>query len=290
MVMFQSKIRLCEVFGIPLYLDFSLIILLLFFVTGGRSFFAGLGCAFLLLVSITAHELGHALTARSFGYRTRDITLSLLGGCASLIALPKKASQEFLTALAGPAVSFALSALGALGIALVAQEGGFLDAYGLSVSEALGSFGLHVALGDAVYVRPEDAMFVSLCCYFSVMNLMLGIFNLLPGFPMDGGRIFRSAMRPFLSRVNATYVAMVVGRVVAVFIGLRGFWNVTHGANWGFVTMMIAWMIWKEGYREYLMSKVESIWDVNNFRVHVSPPPYGGSGDESDVDRGWPRA
>ena len=301
MVMFQSKIRLCEVFGIPLYLDFSLIILLLFFVTGGGSFFAGLGCAFLLLVSITAHELGHALTARSFGYRTRDITLSLLGGCASLIALPKKASQEFLTALAGPAVSFALMGLGVLGVSALGTGG---DVVSYFYHDIMGHFpkALPVVDGDVLfYVEGMSERLVYSCSrsyfdtmqmlsYLAEMNLMLGIFNLLPGFPMDGGRIFRSAMRPFLSRVNATYVAMIVGRVVAVFIGLRGFWNVTHGANWGFVTMMIAWMIWKEGYREYLLSKVESIWDVNNFRVHVSPPPYGGSGDESDVDRGWPRA
>ncbi len=287
--MFTSRIRICELFGIPLYLDFSLIILLLFFVSGGGSFLDGLACAFLLLFSITAHELGHALTARAFGYPTRDITLSLLGGCASLIALPKKATQEFLTAIAGPAVSFALSFIGAVTIGLIAEEGGVVDALGLTLDEVLGSFGLEVSFGEDLYFKMGDMHFVRMCCYFSVMNLMLGLFNLLPGFPMDGGRVFRSAMRPFMSRVNATYVAMVVGRVVAVLIGLRGFWNLTHGANWGFVTLMIAWMIWKEGYREYLQAKAESIWDVNNFRVHVSPPPYGGKDSEHDVDRGWPR-
>ena len=75
--MFPRKFRLCELFGIPLYLDFSLAILLFFFVTGGGGLFAGLLGAAVLLVSITAHELGHALTARSFGYETNDITLSL---------------------------------------------------------------------------------------------------------------------------------------------------------------------------------------------------------------------
>ena len=119
---------------------------------------------------------------------------------------------------------------------------------------------------------------------------MLGAFNLLPGFPLDGGRVFRSAMGAFMNRARATFIAMVVGRGVAVLLALAGLRRLFNGGNWGFVTMMIAWMIWKEGYREYLLSKVESIWDVNNFRVHVSPPPYGGSGDESDVDRGWPRA
>ena len=110
--MFPRKIRVCELFGIPIFLDFSLIILLVMFVMDFGSFTYGLSFALALAVSITLHELGHALTARVFGYRTRDITLSLLGGCASLIALPRKASQEFVTAAAGPAVSFAISGIG----------------------------------------------------------------------------------------------------------------------------------------------------------------------------------
>ena len=110
--MFPSKFRICDVFGIPVYLDISLIVLLVLFVMDFGSFTFGLACALVLAVSITLHELGHALTARVFGYQTRDITLSLLGGCASLIGMPRKASQEFLTALAGPLVSFALAGVG----------------------------------------------------------------------------------------------------------------------------------------------------------------------------------
>lgn len=288
--MFPAKFKLCDLFGIPIYLDISLIILLLFFVSGGGTLWSGIVCASLLMASITAHEFGHALTARMFGCQTRDITLSLLGGCASIIALPKKASQEFWTAIAGPLVSVALSLLGSLGLTLIAVKGGFLDAVGLSFGEALGAFGIDASFGGGIYIPRGHDMFVNVCVYLSVMNLMLAIFNMLPGFPMDGGRVFRSAMRPFMSRVRATYTAMVVGRAVAVFIGLRGFWNVAHGANWGFVTIMIAWMIWKEGYREYLVAKAESIWDSNTFRVHVSPPPFGGPDDEVDLDRGWPKA
>ena len=296
MLPFKSKYHLCDLFDIPICIDISLIFLLLFFATGGGSLFDGLGCALLLLVSVTAHEFGHALTARSFGYRTRDITLSLLGGCASLIALPKKASQEFLTALAGPAVSFALMGLGVLGVSALGTGG---DVVSYFYHDIMGHFpkALPVVDGDVLfYVEGMSERLVYSCSrsyfdtmqmlsYLAEMNLMLGIFNLLPGFPMDGGRIFRSAMRPFLSRVNATYVAMIVGRVVAVFIGLRGFWNVTHGANWGFVTMMIAWMIWREGYREYVMARMESAWDYQDYRAHVSPPPYGGDGDDCDVTR-----
>ncbi len=283
----QSRYRLCEAFGIPVYLDLSLVVLLLMFVISGSSFSSGIVCAFLLLVSITLHEFGHALTARAFGYQTRDITLSLLGGCASLIALPRKASQEFMTAIAGPAVSFAISFVGMIGLSLAAVHGSVFDAAGLTVAETLGSFGLDVGWGGSLVVSRDGWFAAQLCLYLATMNMMLGLFNMLPGFPMDGGRVFRSAMRQFMSRVQATYIAMVVGRVVAVGIGLRGLWHFVHGGNWGVVSMLIAWMIWKEGWREYMLARMESSWDYEDYRARVSPPPYGGDGDESDVRRGW---
>lgn len=279
------RYRLCELFGIPLYLDFSLIFLLLFFVFSGGGLHEGIVCAALLLFSIAAHELGHALTARAFGYPTRDITLSLLGGCASLVALPRKAWQEFLTAFAGPAVSFILAALGALCISFVAVEGGFLEALGYVVSEALESFRINVDLRGDLYFKHEDMVLVHTLFYLSVMNMMLGIFNLLPGFPMDGGRIFRSALTPFTGRVKATYYAMIVGRGFAILLGLAGIWRVMNGLSWGLVTILIAWMIWKEGYREYLMARMESMWGFDDYRAKASPPPYGGRGGESDVGR-----
>lgn len=209
--------------------------------------------ALMLLVSIMAHELGHALTARAFGYGTRDITLSLLGGCASLISLPRKAWQELLTALAGPLVSFAISGVAFLSICFL----------------------------------PLDRWTYALLVYAMWMNVMLGAFNLLPGFPMDGGRVFRSLMRAFMSRTRATYIAMVVGRCVAILIGLWGLHRVVNGGTWGFVTMLIAWMIWREGWREYQMARIEENaygWS-DDWTARVSPPPYGGSDDEVEVRR-----
>lgn len=285
MIAMRQRLHLCDMFGIPVYLDVSLLVLLFLFATGGGSFWSGIVCAFALMASITLHELGHALTARSFGYATRDITLSLLGGCASLIALPRKASQEFLTAVAGPAVSFALAVLGTAGVACVSYDGSFAEAAKLVASETLDAFGVSVDWGGEVYATKGTVQLLWLFLYLAVMNMMLGLFNLLPGFPMDGGRVFRSAMRPFMSRVKATYIAMCVGRVVAVFIGMRGFWNLTHGGSWGFVTMLIAWMIWREGYREYLLARAEASYEYADYRARYSPPPYGGSGGESDVGR-----
>ena len=89
--MFTGKYRICDAFGIPIYVETSFLFLLLLFVINMGSLSFGFAAALVLALSVTMHELGHALTARAFGYRTRDITLSLLGGCASLIALPRKA-------------------------------------------------------------------------------------------------------------------------------------------------------------------------------------------------------
>lgn len=285
--MFQNRFRLCELFGIPLYLDFSLLILLLLFTGGGESFHAGIVTAFLLLFSITAHELGHALAARAFGYQTRDITLSLLGGCASIIALPRKASQEFAVAVAGPLVSVALSLAGTVAVWLIASHGGLGDAALFVLENVLWSFGIDANFHWTLATSRQAVWLVRFAAYFGTMNLMLAVFNMLPGFPMDGGRVFRSAMSPALGRVKATFVAMCVGRVFAVLLGLRGLYNFMTGGGWGVVTMLIAWMIWKEGYREYLLAKSESSWRFADFRARVSPPPYGGDEDEAEVGRGW---
>ena len=250
--MFPRKIKVCDAFGIPVYLDFSLIILLVLFVMDFGSFVYGLSFALALALSIVAHELGHALTARAFGYRTRDITLSLLGGCASLIALPRKAWQEFLTAIAGPAVSFVISGLAWLSL-------NFL---------------------------PVDDKWTVLVLYYTMwMNFVLGCFNLLPGFPMDGGRVFRSVASVFTTRTKATYIAMIVGRGFAILLALRGLHSIVTGGGWGFISILIAWMIWREGWREYQMARMEESargW-AGGWSARVSPPPYGGSGDDVEI-------
>jgi len=243
--MLRPRYRIFEAFGIPVYVNLSFVFLLIVFVMDFHSFTFGIAAALTLAISVTAHELGHALTAGAFGYRTQSITLSLLGGCASLTSMPRKAWQEFLTAIAGPLVSFLLS----------------------GISFALLAF------------APISNEWLQGVLYYAMwMNVMLAAFNLLPGFPMDGGRIFRSTMRIFMSRAKATFVAMWVGRVFAILLGLRGVWSVFNGGGWGFVSILIAWMIWREGYREYLMVRQEedfSRWTQDDFNARVSPPPYG---------------
>ncbi len=243
--MLKSRYHLGNLFSIPIYVDISFALLLLIFTTSGNSFAMGLSMALVLAISVILHELGHSLVARAFGYPTKDITISLLGGCASLIALPRKAYQEFLTAIAGPLVSFLLSFV--------------------------------VYLLDIFDFPIRSAYLCEVLSYVFYLNLMLGVFNLLPGFPMDGGRIFRSTMRAFTTKVKATFVAMWVGRVFAILLALRGVHSLFTGGNWGFVTILIAYMIWQEGYREYLVARSEEkfgAWSQDDFNARVSPPPY----------------
>ena len=240
-VMRPMKWKLFEFFDIPVYVDLTFLILMFLFLNDGGSFSYGLMQAMVLGLSIIAHEFGHSLTGRAFGCETHDITLSFIGGCASMTSMPRRGWQEFLVALAGPLVSFALCGLGFLALHVLRIENHFL-AYTL--------------------------------VYLYYLNLVLGCFNLLPGFPMDGGRIFRSTMMLFLSRPKATLVAMWIGRVFAVLLGLSGAYALLNGGGWAFIRIFIAWMIWKEGYREYQLALMESSWRYEDFRAKVSPPPY----------------
>ena len=242
-----SQLRLGELFGIPVYLDWSTIFLALMFLQTGDILFA-FGLAIILLASIVLHELGHSLTARCFGCDTRCITLTVIGGCASLERMPRKAWQEFLTAAAGPLVSFVL------GVVLLILS----------------------------CLLPQGNMLGIVLWCGGRLNIGLGLFNLLPGFPMDGGRIFRSAMRLVLTRTKATYAAMVVGRVAAVLLVLGPLLGVTHiwiipiGGNF-ILRLLIAWMIWREGWREYQVALAEGDfrrWTQDDFDARVSPPPY----------------
>ena len=247
MIRFGFKpFRLGEVFGIPVYLDWSTIILALMFLQLDNIVLS-LALAAVLLVSIVLHELGHSLTARCFGCNTKDITLTVIGGCASLERMPYKAWQELLVAAAGPATSFVIGA--AMWFAAVALNEGFAA--------------------------------VLLWCG-AQLNIGLGLFNLLPGFPMDGGRIFRSLARFFTTRARATYVAMAVGRVFAVLLvvgpllGVTHIWIIPIGGSF-ILRALIAWMIWTVGWNEYQLALAEENyrrWTQADFDARVSPPPY----------------
>lgn len=250
------KFKICDAFGIPIVADASSVILVLLIVYGMGSLSFGIPCALILMISIVVHELSHSLTAMAFGRRIMEIRLSLLGGCASG-EIPHKAWKEFLMAAAGPLSSFLL---GAAGLALW------------------------------LCVEIQNHWLNSVVQYFIAVNFLLGLFNLLPAFPMDGGRIFRSVMRLFVSRRQATLIAMYVGRVFAVLLvvlpvfGIDRIWIVPVGGTW-FIRVFIAIMIWKAGKVEYFISLNEPEDEYDDCSARISPPPYGGKGGRSDVRR-----
>jgi Zn-dependent protease len=140
-----------------------------------------------LFLSVLLHELGHALAAQRLGIRTQRITLWLLGGVAQLERIPREPKKELFIALAGPLVSFALALL----FRLLRQEAG--------------------ALGFLTH-------------YLALVNLMLGLFNLLPALPLDGGRVYRALLATRKPYLQATRQALALSQAVAFALGLFGLW------------------------------------------------------------------
>lgn len=150
---------------------------------------------------VVLHELGHALAARRYGIATRDITLLPIGGVARLERMPREPRQELVIALAGPAVNFALAGLLFVGLAVTGHVASFAD----------------VAALDAGFLNR------ALVERLIGVNLWLGGFNLIPAFPMDGGRVLRAALAMRSGNyARATELAARIGRVFALLFGVLG--------------------------------------------------------------------
>ena len=178
------------------------------------------GSVFALVV---LHELGHALVARRFGIATRDITLYPIGGMARLERMPEKPGQELLVAIAGPAVN------GILALAIYVG----LRVAGVDIS------GDPVALGGSLAVQ------------LLWINISLGLFNLLPAFPMDGGRILRAAFAFRMDRPRATALAAQIGRGLAVVMGVAGL-------MWSPMLAVIALFVWIAAGQEAAMEHMKT--------------------------------
>ena len=153
----------------------------------------------LIFLCVLLHELGHVFMARYFGVKTRDVTLWPFGGIASMERMPEKPSQELLVALAGPAVNVAIAA------ALFLYLGATLD------PETLPNI--------------EDPK-VSLAAKVLFANIILVLFNLIPAFPMDGGRVLRAVLAMRMGNARATELAATIGQGFAVVFGILGiFYN-----------------------------------------------------------------
>jgi stage IV sporulation protein FB len=148
----------------------------------------------LLFLCVLLHEFGHIFTARAFGVSTPFVTLLPIGGVAQLERIPEEPGQEFLIAIAGPLVNVAITLLLVL-------------------------FGAHLTPGAASAV---DNTSIAMIDRLAAVNLFLAVFNLIPAFPMDGGRVLRAALASKFGYVRATEVAASIGQFVAFALGFIG--------------------------------------------------------------------
>jgi Zn-dependent protease/CBS domain-containing protein len=220
-----DHIQIARVIGIPIYLHFSwLIIFGLIAWTLSTGYFPaqspdlpassywakGLVASLLFFVSILLHELGHAVVARRQGLRTRSITLFVFGGVAELEKDPRDGRAEFWTAAAGPVASLALA-------------------------------GLFYTLASLPFLGASAA---AVAKYLALINLMLALFNLVPAFPMDGGRLLRGALWRPLGKARATRIASGAGTLFAFVLIFAGVFSLLRGDSLGGLWyIMIGWFI-----------------------------------------------
>ena len=238
----KGAVKILTAFNIPVFVhwSFGLILVYILYIAKAEGFnFEQTVWSLLtvlgLFVCVTLHEYGHALAARRYGVGTRDIALYPIGGVARLERLPKKPLQEFVVAIAGPLVNFAIVILLLPYLYFFPEH---LDTFLNNLNES------HGLATTAVAILP--AMFA--------LNLILGIFNLIPAFPMDGGRILRALLAVKLSRVKATLIAARVGQAFALLAVFFAFTSDQASPMTGLIGIFIFMM----AQQEYRFVKTEA--------------------------------
>lgn len=254
--MMSSSLKLFTVRGVDVRLHFTFPLIL---VLAGLQFgllsgnlggaLFGVVAVSILFGLVTLHELGHSFAAQHYGIHVERIVLSPLGGVAQLREMPEEPRHELVIAAAGPAVNFAVAALMVLYLALTgASVPGMRDWL-----PGAGGFD-----GRALFN------------YVFVYNLVLAAFNLLPAFPLDGGRILRALLALRMDYVRATNIAAGIGRLAAVALGLFGL------LNGGIFMVLIAVFIFGAAgqeaqyvaYRRAIRGyRVEHVFSANAYRL-----------------------
>lgn len=253
-----SSLTLFRIFNIDVRVHWSFILILgygaFIFSSGTAGPIAGalygVLVILLLFVCVTLHEFGHALVAKYYKIDVSNITLLPIGGVANLARMPDKPQQEFVIAIAGPLVNFAL-ALILLPFALVAvsleMRAGVIPANPMQIWSNM----LTPGVGN-------------LLVYLIGTNILLAVFNLLPAFPMDGGRILRAVLAMGMPRVQATRYAVIVGRFMAVLFAI---WGIFGG---GIFLLLIAFFVYVGGGAE--LEAVESRAVLKNIKARAALP------------------
>ncbi|MDH4090900.1 MAG: site-2 protease family protein [Cyclobacteriaceae bacterium] len=202
----KGSFKLGNIAGIGIFIHWTFSILIAFIIFSnyrqGQSAIQILwSVLFVISIFITVflHELGHALAAKRYNINTKDITLLPIGGLARLERIPEKPSEELVVAIAGPTVNIALAAITGLLISVPDTESMTLQ---LTASVNSSNFFLN----------------------FLVVNIWLALFNLIPAFPMDGGRVLRAILSMNMDRRRATNIAAKIGQVLAMVFVFIGFY------------------------------------------------------------------
>ncbi len=203
----KNALSLPKIAGIAIYIHWTFTILIAWIIftnlrAGLDAVHIGWSVLFVLslFLCVTLHELGHALAAKRYGIKTRDITLYPIGGVASLEKMPEKPGQELVVALAGPLVNVVIMLL---------------------LLPVIIGFDWPDGEAQQVFLIDQNSFLPML----GVVNVWLAVFNLIPAFPMDGGRVLRALLSMRTSRVKATEVAANIGQIIAVGFVFAGFYS-----------------------------------------------------------------
>lgn len=223
--------KLGEFRGIAVYMHATFLILIGFIVlshwTAGSSLgktLEGVGFILALFGCVVLHEFGHALMAARYGIKTRDITLLPIGGLARMERMPDQPLQELWVALAGPAVNVVIAAVLFLGIRVTATW------------------------------TPTEQLSIASGPFFQrlmLLNVILVLFNLLPAFPMDGGRVLRALLATKLEYTQATQIAASIGQAMALVFGFLGIFSNPF-------LLFIALFVWIGAAQEASMAQMKS--------------------------------
>ena len=250
----KGSIKLFSVKGIEINVHFTFLLILIWGAyrwgvqagAGVTGALFGVMVTVLLFACVILHELAHSLTAMRYGVTVRAISLLPIGGVAQMEEMPAKPAQELKMALAGPLTNIAIAVL----LILICLPLGIRSTMGVEeLSQVLGTVSWR-----------------GLIAYLVSANLTLGLFNLIPAFPMDGGRVLRAFLSMRMGHARATAIAVRIGQGLAVLLGLWGF------MGGGFTLIFIAIFIYLGADQEGRMVEVKSVLEDMQVRQAMSHP------------------
>ncbi|MFG0261780.1 MAG: site-2 protease family protein [Novipirellula sp. JB048] len=276
--MLERRLKLGRFLGIEVYVHwtFALLVAYVAFETrseGPLGIAFGMAQLFAVFFCVTLHEYGHALAARRFGIPTLDITLLPIGGVARLQRMPRIAWQELVVAVAGPAVNVVIATL---------LLSGFYLFGGIEIlAEILDIFvGPRPSL-EAAPIDAEISVAPSLLSFGVILlavNIMLVLFNMVPAFPMDGGRVLRSVLAMVTPYRRATFLASRIGLACAILMAMIGVYFYTPGPV--LVAMFIAYAGLSEARQVDVMESVRGLTVANVMTQSPMSIPMDASLDE----------